>query len=88
MEEDIIQAHSLSTKSDNTLQILADKVDNLENRSRRNNLRPIGMPETVKPSELHKICEETLPKALGIYRKIVVRRAHCIGAPQPDRRGP
>lgn len=34
------------------------------------------------------ICEETLPKALGVIRKIVVEIEHQIGAPQPDRRDP
>lgn len=83
-----MQTQSMSRKAEQSLQILADKVDDLENSTRRNNLRVVGLPESVKPAELQNICEEIIPKALGIHRKMVVERAHCIGAAHKSRRGP
>lgn len=59
------------------------KVDDLENRSRRNNLRLVGLPELVSPSDLQYICEVEIPKALGLDHRCRVERAHRIG---PDRR--
>lgn len=66
---------------------MLDKLDDLENRSRRSNLRIIGIPETVKQDELIHICEEVLPTALGLRNKMTVERAHRIGALQKDRKG-
>lgn len=41
-------------------------MEDLENRSRHNNLRLVGLPETVKMAELHRLCEAELPTALGL----------------------
>lgn len=62
--------------------MLAEKLEDLENRSRRNNLRIIGVPETVKLNDLLKLCEKTLPRALGMTGKMMVEWAHRIGAIQ------
>lgn len=64
-----------------------EKIDDRENRSRRNNLRIVGIPETVKPADLNRLCKETIPQAMGINKRIKVERAHRIEAPQSDRRG-
>lgn len=80
-EEEIIAVQSVTNKTDLTIQMLLDKVDNLENRSRRNNSRIVGLPETVKQVELQKLCEETIPQVLGINKRVEVERAHRIGAP-------
>lgn len=39
---------------------LSEKVDDLENRSRRNNLRILGLPE----NDLVTLCEREIPEAL------------------------
>lgn len=88
IEEEIMEGHALSTKPDTTIQMLMKKIDDLENRLRRNNLRIVSIPETVKPADLNRLCEETIPQAMGINKTIIVERAHRIGAPQNDTKGP
>ncbi|KAM4013454.1 uncharacterized protein ACNLHF_003531 [Anomaloglossus baeobatrachus] len=58
---------------------LKDKAEDLENRSRRNNLRIVGLPESVSIGQLDNICELELPQALGIKAKFRVERAHRVG---------
>ncbi|XP_075204527.1 uncharacterized protein LOC142310762 [Anomaloglossus baeobatrachus] len=58
---------------------LRDKAEDLENRSRRNNLRIVGLPESVSMGQLDNICELELPQALGIKAKFRVERAHRVG---------
>lgn len=71
-------------KLHSTIQYLQDKVDDLENRSHRNNLRFIGIPESVKSAELATYCSATIPQALGVDRPCKVERAHRIGPPRDD----
>lgn len=61
---------------------LNNKVDDLENRSRRCNLRVLGIPESVKGPELFKFLQRTLPELLNIQdicNDLVVERAHRLG---------
>ncbi|KAG8551097.1 hypothetical protein GDO81_018460 [Engystomops pustulosus] len=60
---------------------LADRIEDLENRSRRSNLRLVGLPENVQGGSLRKIFEEDLPRALGVGPRKLVERAHRIGPP-------
>lgn len=65
---------------------LTNKVDDLENRSRRCNLRVIGIPETVKGPDLFSFLQVTLPELLhveDICANIVVERAHRLGPARP-----
>lgn len=43
---------------------MGDKLEDLENRSRRNNLRLVGLPETVVMKDLQALCEKDLSQAL------------------------
>lgn len=63
IEEEIMEVHSFTTKSDTAIQILLEKVDDLENRSRRNNLRIVGIPETVKPIDDYVRKPSHMPQA-------------------------
>lgn len=45
---------------------LYNKVDDLENRSRRCNLRVLGIPESVKGQDLFHFLQNTLPDLLHI----------------------
>ncbi|XP_064415947.1 uncharacterized protein LOC135357633 [Latimeria chalumnae] len=71
---------------------LWDRVQDLENRSRRNNIRVIGVPENVEgngvsgPTMLLKILQDCLP--LGESDSIEVERAHRTRGlkPPPDQR--
>ncbi|XP_069821038.1 zinc finger protein 850-like [Dendropsophus ebraccatus] len=62
---------------------LWDRVEDLENRSRRNNLRIVGVTEAVPQKDLRQLCESDLPELLHIPRLCKVERAHRIG---PDLR--
>lgn len=55
LEDDLQRAQILITKADKQAQDLQDKLEDLKNRSRRNNLRVIGLPETYKPQQLLEI---------------------------------
>lgn len=70
------------------MQSLMAKLDDLENRSRRNNLRIVWLPETYKPQDLLHLCTHEIPKALDIKKQCEVEGAHRLGAPQMDRRNP
>lgn len=61
---------------------LNNKIDDLENRSRRCNLRIIGIPETVKGHDLFKFLQTSLPGILQIQEAcsdMVIERAHRLG---------
>uniref|UniRef100_H3ATZ7 L1 transposable element RRM domain-containing protein n=1 Tax=Latimeria chalumnae TaxID=7897 RepID=H3ATZ7_LATCH len=66
---------------------LWDRVQDLENRSRWNNIRVIGVPESVEgngvsgPTMLLKILQDCLP--LGELDHIEVERAHRTLGPRP-----
>lgn len=61
---------------------LRNKVDDLENRSRRSNLRVLGIPEAVKGPELFRFLQETLLDLLHVRDSctgMVIERAHRLG---------
>uniref|UniRef100_H3BDL9 L1 transposable element RRM domain-containing protein n=1 Tax=Latimeria chalumnae TaxID=7897 RepID=H3BDL9_LATCH len=66
---------------------LWDRVQDLENCSRRNNIRVIGIPEGVEgsglsgPTLLLSVLRECLP--LGETESIEVERVHCTLGPRP-----
>lgn len=66
---------------------LSNKVDDLENRSRRCNLRIVGIPDTIKGPELFKFLQTTMPSLLLIQEAcsdMVMERAHRLGPQRPD----
>lgn len=87
-EHDIQGTQTQIDNIDHNMQLLLDKIDDLENRSKRNNLRIVGLPETYKPRDLLHLCAHDIPKALGIKKNCEVERAHRLGTPQTDRRNP
>lgn len=64
--------------------MLKDWLQELENRSHRNDLRAVDLPESVKYSNLQALCEADLPQALGLNHKCRIERVHRIG-PDPER---
>lgn len=58
---------------------LLDKLGNLKNRSRRNNLRNIGLPESISNAQLPDICAKIIPEQLSLRTPCVTERAHRIG---------
>lgn len=76
-----MQSHIQTLIRDN--KHLREKVDDLENRSRRNNLRILGLPEDIPQQELANICEKEIPELLRLPASCKVERAHRLG---PDLR--
>uniref|UniRef100_H2ZSZ4 L1 transposable element RRM domain-containing protein n=1 Tax=Latimeria chalumnae TaxID=7897 RepID=H2ZSZ4_LATCH len=64
---------------------LCSKVDDQENRARRNNVRIVGFPEGVEHGRPIKFLQETLPELLKLPSgtSLEVERAHRSLAPKP-----
>lgn len=84
-EEEIQEDHVYARSMELHIQQLTEKLGDIENRSRRNNIRIVGLPESIKTAALFKICNETIPKELGINRPCTVERAHRLGGIKNDR---
>lgn len=65
-----------------------DTIDDLENRSRRNNLRLVGVPESITPPDLNSLCAVVIPKVLGMDKTCGVERTHRVGPSAPERKNP
>lgn len=62
---------------------LSWKIDDLENRSRRSNLRLVGLPEKSEGSDACAFLESWLPEALDmepLRKPLAIERAHRIGS--------
>lgn len=88
IDDDIAEFHSFDNGTDRTIKALLEKVDDLENRSRRNNLRIIGIPESYNNIDVLRLCTSEISETLGLNSTCVVERAHRIGAIQQDKKGP
>lgn len=55
LEEELMEVQTATNKTDTTIQKLLENQYELENWSIRNNLRIVGVPESVKPIELQKL---------------------------------
>lgn len=69
--------------------LLTNKLDELENRSRRSNLRLVNVPEKMEGNDAVAFLEKWLPEALGpatFPRPPLIERAHRLpGRTQPNR---
>ncbi|XP_053571514.1 uncharacterized protein LOC128661265 [Bombina bombina] len=69
---------------------LHQRLEDLENRSRRNNLRILGIPESLKPKDLIRFVEDTLPRLLKLTPAVFkgsVEQAHRVGPERQTDRG-
>ena len=87
-EEELYQAQATEHAQDKTNQFILQKLDDLENRSRRSNLRFVGVPESLQASALSDFCAQRIPEALGLPGPCTVERAHRMGAFNSDRKSP
>ncbi|KAJ1143064.1 hypothetical protein NDU88_009376 [Pleurodeles waltl] len=64
---------------------LRSKLTDLEDRSRRDNLRFLGFPENIEGEDLHGFLRDTLPKLTGITfdPPLEFQRAHRLGPRRP-----
>lgn len=74
-----------ATKAD--VELIWDKLEDLENRSRRNNVRFIGIPEGKEGADTAKFLEELLPGLLTIDGTLEIERAHRVASQQQSRQG-
>lgn len=58
---------------------MTDKIDDLEARSRRLNLRLVNLPEGAEGSDACSFLEAWIPEALGITTRLTIERAHRVG---------
>ncbi|KAK1876910.1 LINE-1 retrotransposable element ORF1 protein [Dissostichus eleginoides] len=81
-EDDLNSMHSAIKRLQDKCATLKMKVQNQENRGRRNNLRLIGLPEKVEGQDAGAFLEQWLPRVLGTDTCTtlpVIERAHRIG---------
>uniref|UniRef100_A0A6I8QT02 L1 transposable element RRM domain-containing protein n=1 Tax=Xenopus tropicalis TaxID=8364 RepID=A0A6I8QT02_XENTR len=84
LEDELDKAQKSIDLQQHKIIIMADKIDDLENRSRRNNLRLVGIPESVKGTELEQLLKIELPKMLNMEEArshYLIERYHRIGPP-------
>lgn len=65
LEDEHAFGHNKVQQMEQAMASMAEKLDDLENRARRNNLRIVGLPESIKTAEIYRICQIEIPKALG-----------------------
>ncbi|KAK7930689.1 hypothetical protein WMY93_007084 [Mugilogobius chulae] len=75
------QNNPLATKED--LKLLWDKIEDMENRSRRNNVRFVGIPEGKEREKPAEFIEKLLANLLGMEKRCEVERAHRVPTQQP-----
>ncbi|KAJ1101073.1 hypothetical protein NDU88_006147 [Pleurodeles waltl] len=74
-----------SRDQDQELLYLRSKLTDLEDRSRRDNVRFLGFPETIKGEDMHSFLGETLPKITDIAfdSPLEFQRACRLGSKRP-----
>ncbi|KAJ1108921.1 hypothetical protein NDU88_006291 [Pleurodeles waltl] len=79
-----VEAHaSFFQDRDQEPLFLSSKLTDLEDRSRRDNVRFIGFPENIEGEDLHRFLRDTLPRLTGITFEppLEFQRAHGTSAP-------
>ncbi|KAE8292510.1 LINE-1 retrotransposable element ORF1 protein [Larimichthys crocea] len=81
MTEQEWQANPPASKTD--VERIWDKLQDMEDRSRRNNVRFFGFPEGKEGGDAVKFLEELLPNLLNIKGRREIERAHRIAGQRP-----
>lgn len=87
-EDSVSELQTQNAKLKAAVESLSVKVDDLENRSRRSNLRLVGLPEKMEGRDMCAFLEKLLPEILGPENfpgPLVIERAHRIGRLREDR---
>ncbi|KAJ1155883.1 hypothetical protein NDU88_008608 [Pleurodeles waltl] len=83
----LVEAHSASSRDqDQELLYLHSKVTDLEDRSRRDNVRFLGFSEAIEGEDMQLFLRKTLPRPTGITfdPPLEFQRAHRLGPKRPD----
>ncbi|XP_018102014.1 mitogen-activated protein kinase 13 isoform X4 [Xenopus laevis] len=84
-QEETIDSLSRIDSLEKQTQELKLKLDDLENRSRRNNLRFINIPDSYQNDSLYALISKTIPLKLGLPQEcynVKIERLHRIGPPK------
>lgn len=74
LHKDVVDVKSAA---DDEIKLLKDKIDEIENQSRRQNLRLVGFPEGVESRNAVDFLKEWLPKILDQEDEMYeIERAH------------
>ncbi|KAJ1153157.1 hypothetical protein NDU88_005919 [Pleurodeles waltl] len=89
LEQQVITVESQVASSqdrDQELLFLRSKMMDLEDRSRRDNVRFLGFSENIEGEDIHSFLLETMPKITGITfdPPLEFQRAHRLGPRRPD----
>ncbi len=87
-EDNVSELQTQNAKLKTAIESLSLKIDDLENRSRRSNLRLVGLPEKIEGKDMVAFLEKLLPEILGPENfpgPLVIERAHRIGRFSEDR---
>uniref|UniRef100_H3AFL7 L1 transposable element RRM domain-containing protein n=1 Tax=Latimeria chalumnae TaxID=7897 RepID=H3AFL7_LATCH len=86
MEEEPAKEKKQVAALDAKIMSLAQRLDDQENRARRNNLHILGFPEQIEKGKPIQFLQEVLPKTLGLDDgiQLELEQAHCSLAPRPD----
>ncbi|KAJ1155201.1 hypothetical protein NDU88_007936 [Pleurodeles waltl] len=83
----MVEAQAATSQDwDQELLYLRTKLTDLEDRSRRDNVRFLGSPKAIEGEDMHSFLPETLPKLTGITfdPPLEFQRAHRLGPMRPD----
>lgn len=83
-EDSISGLQTKVSASERKVKFLEMKADDLENRSRRNNMRIVGIPEKEEGADSCAFMEKWFTENLNVQPPVVLERAHRI----MDRRAP
>uniref|UniRef100_H2ZY25 L1 transposable element RRM domain-containing protein n=1 Tax=Latimeria chalumnae TaxID=7897 RepID=H2ZY25_LATCH len=86
LEKELEKEKKHNAALDSKFTALAQRLDDQENRARRNNLRILGFPEQREKGKPLQFLQEVLPKLLGLTdgTQLEVERAHHTLGPRPE----
>ncbi len=89
-EEDVTRLWQKAKKLEQTVETLTNKIQDLEDRGRRSNLRMVGLPEKAEGSDTCAFLEDWLPKVLTDCFSTIptIERAHRVGQINANRPRP
>ncbi|XP_053552402.1 centriolin, partial [Bombina bombina] len=82
LEDQVSTQENIISQQDIKITSLQGRLDDLEDRARRNNIRIVGLPEEAEFEDLLKFASVTLPQKLGVPQSmlpIIIERAHRVG---------
>lgn len=77
-EDTVISLVAKVCSLENRNKEMADKIEDLEARSRRSNLRLVSLPEGAEGNDACSFLEAWIPEALGITTRLTIERVHRV----------